>query len=62
MYEGGGEQTIDFGAASNDGRKYYTVFSYDELGNISSGGSSKSNEEDEDEKRKRKKKSKGKSF
>jgi hypothetical protein len=37
VYEGKGEDFTDQGRGAGAGRHYYTVFSYDELGNISSG-------------------------
>lgn len=37
VYEGKGEDFTDQGRGAVPGRHYYTVFSYDELGNISSG-------------------------
>lgn len=37
VYEGRGEDFIDTGRGALQGRHYYTVFSYDVLGNISSG-------------------------
>jgi len=37
IYEGDGNSVVDSGVASQNGTKYYTVFSYDRLGNISSG-------------------------
>ncbi len=36
-YEGKGESVTDVGSARDAQKQYYTVFSYDELGNISSG-------------------------
>ncbi|MFT7507101.1 MAG: hypothetical protein ACI92I_000239 [Acidimicrobiales bacterium] len=37
MYEGKGESFLDTDALASDSAQYYSIFSYDEMGNISSG-------------------------